>query len=119
MTVVGKRWRQWFAIDQFRQCVDSIVNAAIEITFAELWLDVLPDDTCGGGIRNRTFESVADFNAHVMVVLGNNQNRAVIGAHAPEFPFLADADAILRDILGIGRRNNQYAELRSLALLKR
>ena len=117
--LIGQRRRQWFAVDQFGQGIGRVVNATVEIAGAEFRRDVFADDACAGDIRNRALKAAADFDAHAMVVLGDNQDHAVVGALAPELPCVADADAVLRDILRLGGRHDQHAYLRTLALFER
>ena len=55
-----------------------------------------------GGIGQRAFQAVAHLDAQRAIVLGDQQQRAVVGLRAPELPGLGHADRVLLD--GLGRR---------------
>jgi hypothetical protein len=53
-----------------------------------------------------------------MVVLGDEEQRAVVALLPPEPPRVDHADPVLLDLLGRGRRHDQHRDLRALARLE-
>ena len=58
-------------------------------------------------------------DAHRAIVLGDDQDGAVVGLCAADLPGLGEPDPELRDVLGLGRRQDQHRDLRALARLER
>ncbi len=72
----------------------------------------------------RALEAAADLDAHLAIVLRDEQQRAVIDALtarglATELPFVDDADRVLLDRFRLRRRHEEHRELRALAGLER
>ncbi len=73
-------------------------NPAGKIAAREFRRDDLVDDAPGGDVGQRAFEAVADLDAQLAVVLGDDeQDRAVVDLLAPDLPGLRDPDRILLD----------------------
>ncbi len=66
------------------------------------------------GIVQHAFQTVTHLDAQRAVILGDQQQRAVIHALASELPCLDDADAVLFDGLRLGGRHDQHRKLRAL-----
>ena len=64
-----------------------------------------------GDVGQRALEAVADLDAHLPVVLGDEEQRAVVLALAADLPLLGDADRIGLDRLRLRRRHDQHDEL--------
>ena len=76
------------------------------------------DDAIGRRIGQHAFQAVAVLDAQRVIVLGQDQQRAVIDLLAPELPGVDDADRILLDLLGLRGRHQQHRDLRALARLE-
>ena len=79
---------------------------------------IFVDDALGGDVGERAFEAVADLDAKLAVVLGDDQQRAVVDLLAPDLPGFRDPDRILLDGLGLRRRHDQHRDLAALARLE-
>src|SRR5438445_619997 len=66
-------------------------------------------------IGERALEAVADLDAQVMVVLGNDEDRAVVDLLTPDLPGLGNADRELLDCLRVCRWHDQHGDLAALA----
>ena len=64
-------------------------------------------------------EAVADLDAQLAVVLGDDEQRAVVLALAADLPRVGDADRVRLDRLGLRRRHDQHRELVAGLLLPR
>ena len=95
------RRRQFLAVDDADHPVDTGGNAAGEIAGLEFRRDVLVDDALGGDVGERAFEAVADLDAQAAVVLGDDEQRAVVDLLAADLPGLRDPDRELLDGLGV------------------
>ena len=80
---------------------DAGGDAAGEIAALEFRRDVLVDDALGGDVGQRAFEAIADLDAQMPVVLGDDQQRAVVDLLAADLPGLRDPDRELLDGLGL------------------
>ena len=98
--------------------LDAGGNSAGEIAGPEFRRDDLVDDALGGDVGERAFEAVADLDAQLAVVLGDDQQRAVVDLLAPDLPGLRDPDRILLDRLGLGGRHDQHRDLAALPRLE-
>ena len=76
--------------------------------------DGLIDDAVGDGVRQRSLETGAHLDTHAPVILGDQQDDAVLDALAPELPCVGDPDAELLDFLGLGRGHDQHRDLAAL-----
>src|ERR1700753_2873931 len=94
--------RQRFAVDHLDNSIDARPDAAGEINALEFRHDELVDDALAGDIGQRAFEPIADLDAKLVVVLGDQQDRAVIDPLAPDLPGIRAADRILFDGLRVG-----------------
>ena len=97
--------------DDLDDPVDAGVDAGGEIALAEFGRDVLGDDAPRRHVGERALEAVAHFDAHALVVLGDQQDRAVVLALVADLPRLGHADRVLLDRLGRGGRHDQHGEL--------
>ena len=85
--------RQRLAVDDADHPVDAGRDAAGEIAGPEFRRDDLVDDPPRGDVGERAFEAVADLDAQMPVVLGDDEDRAVVDLLAADLPGLGDADA--------------------------
>ena len=67
----------------------------------------------------RALEAVADLDAQVTVVLGDNKQGAVVDLLAPDLPGFGDPDRILLDRLGRRGRDDQHRDLAAFARVSR
>jgi hypothetical protein len=109
---------QRLAIDQFHQLPGGIHDPAGVIALAELRHHVFLDHPAGGDVGDRAFEPIADFDAHLAVVLGHDQQQAVIDALAAELERLERAHRVFLDGLRRGAGDHQHLQLAALALLQ-
>src|SRR6185312_11651804 len=105
------RLRQFLAVDDPDHPVGPGRDATSEIARLELRCDVLVDDALGGGIGQGTFEAIADLDAQAAVVLGDDEQRAVVNLLAADLPGLRDPERVLLDGLAVGRRYDQHRDL--------
>ncbi len=110
--------RQLLAIGDPHHLVDPGSNAAAEIAGLEFRCDVLVDDALGRDVGERAFEAVTDLDAQAAVVLGDDEQRAVVDLLAADLPGLRDAKRILLDGLAVGRRHDQHRDLAALSGLQ-
>ena len=113
------RRRHGFTVDQPDDAVGARIDASLEIPLLERRDDFLLDDALGDRIGNRAFEPVADLDADFPVILGDQQQHAVVHPSASEPPLLEDADCILLDSLGLRRGHQQHCDLAALARFQR
>ena len=106
--------RQRFTGDDGEHPVDAGIDAADEVSTAKRRDDVFLDDALRRDVGQRALESLADLDAQLFVVLGNQQQDPVIDALAAEQPLIGDALAVLIDGLGLRRRHHQHRELAAL-----
>ena len=78
------RRRQWLTLDELHHLIETGVDALVVVAFAEGRRDGFRDDAVGHGVGEHTLESVAHLDAHAMVVLGDEQQRAVIDPPATD-----------------------------------
>ena len=102
---------QLLAVDYSDDPVDACGNAAGKIPAPESRRDDFIDDALGGDVVKRAFKAVADLDAKFAVVLGNNQQCAVVDLLAPDLPGLGDPDRILLDGFRRRRRHDQHRDL--------
>ena len=112
------RLRQFLAVDDPDHPVDPGGNAAGEIAGLELRRDVLVDDALGGDVGQRAFEAIADLDAQAAVVLGDDEQRAVVDLLAADLPGFRDPQRILLDGLAVGRRHDQHRDLAAFSRLE-
>src|SRR6202045_1346021 len=70
--------RQRLTFDELHHLVEAGVDTAIVIPLAEGGPDGLGNDAVAHGIGQDAFEAIADLDAHVVIVLRNDQQRPVI-----------------------------------------
>ena len=71
--------------------------------------------------RNRYIKAVQEYNVLIRqfpVVLGDDEDDAVVDARAADFPGVGDADRVLLDGLRLGRREHQHRDLAAFAALE-
>ena len=112
------RRRQALSLDQLHQRVGAGGDAAVEIAGAEMRSDHVAHHALGDGVGDRPFETAADFDAKFPVVLGDDEDDAVVDARAADFPGVGDADRVLLDGLRLGRREHQHRDLAAFAALE-
>ena len=91
--------------------VDAGGNPAGEIAGLEFRRDDLVDDAFGGDVGQRAFEAVADLDAQLAVVLGDDEQRAVVDLLAADLPGFRDAERKLLD--GLARPSSARSAPRS------
>ena len=69
-------------------------------------------------VRDRTLESAPHFDPHLAVVLGDEEQHAVVYAFASELPRVRNADRVLLDLLRLRGRDQQYRDLGAFAALE-
>ena len=111
--------RQGLPFDELHHLLEAGVDAAVVIALAEGGPDGLRDDAVAHGIGQDTLETIADLDAHAVIVPGNDQQRAVIHLVPAELPLIDHPDRVLLDLLRFGRRHEQQRELRALGGLER
>src|SRR5208337_4846437 len=97
-----RRRGQRLAVDHPDDAVYACGNPAGKIPAPEFRRDDFVDDAFGGGVVERAFKAVADFDAKLAVVLGDDEDRTVVDLLAPDLPCFRDPDRILLD--GFRRR---------------
>ena len=77
--------------------VDAGIDPLGELALLEQRRHGLGDDPMRGHVGQHAFEAVADLDAHLPVVLGDQEDRAVVLALVPDLPRVGDADRIRFD----------------------
>ena len=93
-------------------------DAAVEIALAQARRDHLVDDAPRYHVAQRTLDAVSDFDAHGAVVLGHQEQRAVVHLATAELPLLYHPQGVLLDGFGPRRADHQHGDLHALALLE-
>src|SRR5262249_31907073 len=111
------------ALDELHHLPETRIDALVEVTPTESRRNGLGNDAVRHGIGEYPLETIAHLDAYAMVVLGDEQQRAVIDLlatdrAAPELPLLDDSYRILLDLLRTRRRHDEHRELRTLAGLE-
>ena len=109
---------QRLAVDDRDHLRDAGLDASVVVAQFEMRGDGLIDDPIRDRIGQRALESVAHFDAHAPVVLRDQQDRAVVDTLASELPLIGHADAVLLDLLRVGRGHDQHHDLAALARLE-
>src|SRR5882724_10927436 len=91
------RRRQWLAVDHLDDAVDARGDAAGKIAGLEFRGDHFVNDAVGGDVGQTSLKPIADLEAQMMVILGDDQKRAVIDLLAADLPGVRDPDRILLD----------------------
>ncbi len=120
-TVAGRalgRGRQGFAIDQPDDLLDAGGDAAVKITLAQARRDQLADDPFAEGIVQHPFEPIAHLDAQGPVILGDDQQHAVVDLLPSQLPLLHHPHRVLLDRLGLGGGDQQQRDLAPLALFE-
>ncbi|MGY4598431.1 hypothetical protein ACVWXL_006177 [Bradyrhizobium sp. GM22.5] len=110
--------RQRLAVDDADHAVDARRDAAGEIAAPEFRRDGFIDDAPRRDVGERALEAVTDLDAQMPVVLGHNEDGAVVDLLASDLPGLRDADRELLDGLRVRRRHDQDGDLAALAHLE-
>src|SRR5207253_8045333 len=98
--------------------INARADAAVEIPLLEARHDVVLDDALRDGVRQDALEAVADLDLQLAVVLGDDEQHAVVDAFAAQLPRLVDAHGVLLDRLGLRAGDEEQRDLRALALLE-
>ena len=93
------RFRQGLSLDHAHHPIERRGDAAMEVAAAELGHDVLVDDPVGDGVRERTLEAITDFDPHLPVLQGDQEQRAVVDTLATQLPGLRHAEARIARLL--------------------
>ncbi len=114
----GPRRRQAFSLDELHQGVGSRRNAAVEVVRLEVRRDDFGYHSLRDAVRDRAFETAADFDAKLPVVLGDDEDDTVVDARSADLPGVCEADGVLLDRLRLSRRQHQHRDLAALAALE-
>ena len=114
---LGRR-RQRFTVDEPHDAVGSLGNAAVVVPFAEPGRNDLVQDAIGGGVVQHAFQAVAHLYPHPSIVLGDQEQHAIVHVLAAGFPGLGHPQRILLDALGRGAGNDKDGKLAALAFLE-
>src|SRR6266853_1285413 len=112
------RRRQVFSLDQFHERAGSGDDAAVEVVRLEVRRDDFGYHSPRDAVRDRAFETAADFDAKLPVVLRDDENDTVVDARAADLPGFGEADRVLLDSLGLCRRQHQHRDLAAFAALE-
>ena len=111
--------RQRLAVNNAQYLVYPASNAAVEILFGELRRDRFADNAFAGRVIECAFETVADFDAHRAIILGNDKNRAVVNFLPSKFPYFCHAHRILLNCFWHCRGHDKNRELTAFPGFKR
>src|SRR5262249_30281914 len=111
-------WVQLLIVDHIGDARNSLSDPAREVARAETAHHVLVDDALGGEVGQRAFEPVTDLDAQLVIVLGDNNDYAVIDLVASDLPVVRDPQGILLDRFGLRRRYKKHHDLAALARFK-
>jgi hypothetical protein len=76
--------------------------------------DGVGNDVTGRDIRQRPFQSPPDLDAHAVVVLGHQENGAIVDALASQFPSVINPNAVLLDVFRLRGGDDQHHDLAAL-----
>ena len=113
-----RRRGQRLAIDDAKDTVNAIGNTAGEIAAAEFRRDDLVDNALGADVGERALETIADLDPQLAIVLGDDENGAVVDLLAADLPGLRDPERILLDGFRLGRRHDQHRDLAAFSGLE-
>ena len=100
-----------FAVDEAHHAVDAGIYALIEITVFQVRHDDVADDAFAGDVGQHAFETVADLNPQRAVILGDQEQGAIVHALAAELPLLGHAHRVLLYAFRLGGRHQQHGDL--------
>jgi hypothetical protein len=103
--------REGLAFDHLQYCVQSSFDTSSEIAFAEPRHDDFLDDTVRDGVRQNAFKAVADFNAELSILLGDEEDRAVVESLLTDFPRFGDSNAEIFQRITFETWNSKYRDL--------
>jgi hypothetical protein len=103
--------REGLAFDHLQYCVQSSFDTSSEIAFAEPRHDDFLDDTVRDGVRQNAFKAVADFNAELSILLGDEEDRAVVESLLADFPRFGDSNAEIFQRITFETWNSKYRDL--------
>ena len=112
------RRRQALSLDQLNQRVGPGRDAAVVIAGAKMRRDHVAHHPLCDGVGDRALQTAADFDAELAVVLGDDEDDAVVDARAADFPGVGDADRVLLDGFRRSRRQHQHRDLAAFAALE-
>src|SRR5437667_1677207 len=110
--------KQTFSLDQLHQRAGPGSDAAVEITGAEVRRYHVAHDPLRDCVGDRALEAAPDLDAQLAIVLGDDEDDAVVDARAADFPRVGDADRVLLDGLGRSRRQHQHRDLAAFSALE-
>src|SRR6202163_4493532 len=84
------RGQRLAAADDFDNAVDAGVDALAELALLEVRCDGFGDDPSRRHVGQHTLETVTDLDAHVLVVFGDQKDRAVVLALLSDLPRLGN-----------------------------
>ena len=90
----------------------------MEVVRQKMRRDHLANDALRHHVGNRALQPVADLDAQALVILGNDQDDAVIGPGATDFPLFGNADRILLYGFRLSAGQHQHRDLAAFPLLE-
>lgn len=90
------------------------MQTPVEFPALETRHDVFIDDAIGLRVGHRAFQSVADFDAQLAIVLRHEQEEAVVHVFPSQLPCFDHADAVLLDGFRGGAGHDQDRDLAAL-----
>src|SRR5690349_6550403 len=94
------RWWKFLAFHHAHDAIGPRADAAVEVALLEARHDVVLDDPLSDRVGKDALEAVADFYMELAVVLGDDEEDAVVDALAAELPGLEHPHRVLLDRLG-------------------
>ena len=74
-----------FTFRRFDDGIKACADAAIIISVAKTRTDLIPDNLIAQGIRQRPFQSVTDFKPYLLIILCDENKKAVVSPFRSDF----------------------------------
>ena len=116
--MLGLRCWQVFTADQRHDLVGGRVQATGIVVLLEARRDGRLDDLAGCQVGYRAFERLGRGNADFAVIFCHHQQQAVTDVLPANFPAVADALGVSRDVFGLGAGDQQHRHLGAARLLE-
>src|SRR2546423_2389986 len=84
--------RKLLPVDDPDHLVEARIDPTVEIPLAQQRNNGFRNDAVGSDVSEHTLQPPADLNAQIPIILGNNEQRAVVDLLAPELPLIDHAD---------------------------
>jgi hypothetical protein len=109
---------QGLASDPRRELFDGRPQPTRKVVLPETRLHGLVDDAGCSDVGNGAFQRLGDLDAHLAVVLGDDDEDAVAHLAPANLPGVADAVGEGGDVLGGGGGHHQHDDLRAPCALQ-